>query len=253
MSARRRRPRRETSRPSAFWPAAALVVPLVSLFAKIEFRHRERLPAQGSFILAPNHYSEFDPLIVAVGTFRLGREPHFMAKESLFRIPVVGLLMKSLNMIPVARAASAEAAGQTMATAEGLVQRGHGVIVYAEGSLTRDPDLWPMRGKTGVARLAAAGDIPVIPVATWGAQKIMPRYGKFRFWPLRKKVVMAFGEPISLSDFTSRAGGQGYGRATTAVMNAVAELLGEIRGEAPPEQRWDPTQHGQKETGRGES
>ncbi len=108
-------------------------------------------------MLAPNHYSEFDPLIVAGAVWRLGRAPRFMAKESLFRVPVLGWALRGTGMIPVARASSAAAAKQTLAQSKELVEHGRGVIVYPEGTLTRDPDLWPMRGKSGAVRLALAG------------------------------------------------------------------------------------------------
>ncbi len=176
----------ETSRPSLFWPLAAIVVPAVSYLAKFTFTGREKLPRTGSFVLAPNHYSELDPLIVAVAVWRSGRAPRFMAKESLFRIPVVGAALRATGMIPVARAASAAAAKQTLAQAEELVEHGRGVIVYPEGTLTRDPELWPMRGKSGAVRLALAGGIPLIPMAQWGTQEIMGRYQKgLKLWPPR--------------------------------------------------------------------
>ena len=79
----------ERSRPSLFWVLAVLVIPPMSLLAKIRVTGAEKLPRQGAFVLAPNHYSELDPLIVAMSVYRLGRLPRFMAKESLFRVPVV--------------------------------------------------------------------------------------------------------------------------------------------------------------------
>jgi 1-acyl-sn-glycerol-3-phosphate acyltransferase len=242
---------RETSRFSVFWPLAGIVVPLVGLFAKIEISGEEHLPEQGSYVLAPNHYSEFDPLVVAVVSWRLGRAPRFMAKESLFKVPVLGAALRATGMIPVARASSAAAARQTLETANQLAESGRGVIVYPEGSLTRDPDLWPMRGKTGAARLALAGDVPVIPMATWGVQRILPRYGKLSVWPPRKKVQVRFGAPVDLSAFAGRATqSSALVQATDVIMARIAELQGELRGETPPATRWDPGQHGQKETGR---
>ncbi len=104
----------ETTRPSIFWPLAALVIPPVSLIAKIRVSGAEKLPQHGSFILAPNHYSEFDPLIVAVAVWRAGRAPRFMAKESLFKVPVLGWFLHRTGMIPVARTSSASSARQTM-------------------------------------------------------------------------------------------------------------------------------------------
>ncbi|MBO9626967.1 MAG: 1-acyl-sn-glycerol-3-phosphate acyltransferase [Microbacterium sp.] len=247
--------RSETRRPSLFWPLAAIVVPLVSLLAKIRVAGREKLPAEGAFVLAPNHYSEFDPLIVAVAVWRLGRAPRFMAKESLFRVPVLGWVLRSTGMIPVARSSSAAAAKQTMKQSEELVEHGRGVIVYPEGTLTRDPDLWPMRGKSGAVRLALSDDIPLIPMAQWGTQAIMGRYQKgLSLWPLRKPVQVVIGDPVDLSDLRGRAGEPAaLNEANTRLMNAITALLEGLRDEKAPAERWNPASHGQKETGRLDS
>ncbi|MFC4139193.1 MULTISPECIES: 1-acyl-sn-glycerol-3-phosphate acyltransferase [unclassified Microbacterium] len=245
----------EKGRPSLFWPLAAVVVPIASYLAKLTFIGREKLPREGAFVLAPNHYTEFDPIIVALAVWRLHRLPRFMAKESLFRVPVVGWVLKNTGMVPVARTSSASAAKQTMLQSKELVEHGRGVIVYPEGTLTRDPELWPMRGKTGAVRLALAGDIPLIPMAHWGAQEIMPRYGKkISFWPPRKRVQIIIGDPVDLSDLRGRAGEQAaLTEATRRLMDAIAVLLEELRGEKAPAERWNPADHGQKETGRLDS
>ncbi|MBS1675021.1 MAG: 1-acyl-sn-glycerol-3-phosphate acyltransferase [Actinobacteria bacterium] len=245
----------EKSRPSLFWFLAVFVVPFVSVLAKIRIRGAERMPRTGAFVLAPNHYSEFDPLIVAVAVWRLGRAPRFMAKESLFRVPVLGWALRGTGMIPVARASSAAAAKQTLQQSRELVEHGRGVIVYPEGTLTRDPDLWPMRGKSGAVRLALAGEIPLIPMAQWGTQKIMGRYQKgLSLWPLRKKVDVLIGDPVDLSDLYGRAGeSAALTEANERLMGAITALLEELRGEKAPAQRWNPAEHGQKETGRLDS
>lgn len=250
----RRRASAEKTRPSVFWPAAAIVVPVTGLIAKIEISGAENLPLEGPYVLAPNHYSEFDPIIIAVATWRMGRAPRFMAKESLFRVPVLGALLRATGMIPVARASSASAARQTIAQAAELVELGRGVIVYPEGSLTRDPDLWPMRGKSGAVRLALEGGIPVIPMATWGVQRILPRYGKLSLWPPRKRVRALVGPPVDLDAYRQAPPSTAnLAAATDAVMADVSTLLGRLRGESAPAERWNPAVHGQKETGRLES
>lgn len=245
----------ETTRPSLFWPVAVIVLPLVGLLARIRISGAEKLPRDGSYVLAPNHYSEFDPLIVAVAVWRIGRAPRFMAKESLFRVPVVGWILRKTGMIPVARSSSAAAAKQTMKQSQELVEHGRGVIVYPEGTLTRDPDMWPMRGKSGAVRLALAGGLPVIPMAHWGTQAIMGRYQKgLSLWPLRKPVQVVIGDPVDLSDLQHRAGEPAaLNEATTRVMNAITALLEGLRDEKAPAERWNPAAHGQKETGRLDS
>ena len=230
------------------------MIPLTGWFAKIEIEGGEHLPSEGSYVLAPNHYSEFDPVIIAVATWRMGRAPRFMAKETLFRVPVLGWLLRKTGMVPVARASNSAAAKQTLAQSNALVAAKRGVIVYPEGTLTRDPDMWPMRGKTGAARLAlAAGKtLPVIPVATWGVQQILPRYGKLRLWPPRRRIRVLFGPPVDLSAYSDTAPAT-LTAATDAVMRDISTLLGRLRGEEPPATRWNPAQHGQKETGRLDS
>ena len=254
MSGVSKSPRRqispEKSRPTVFWPLAAIAIPVTGWFAKIEITGQEHLPVEGPYVLAPNHYSEFDPLVLAVATWRLGRAPRFMAKESLFRVPVLGWALRASGMVPVARSSLAAAAKQTLEQSESLVEHGRGVIVYPEGTLTRDPDMWPMRGKTGAVRLAIAGDIPVIPVATWGVDQIMPRYGKLSFWPPRKRVQVRLGPASDLSAFRGASGPAKLVAATDVVMADVAALLGELRGLTPPAERWNPAAHGQRETGR---
>src|SRR6478752_3975914 len=222
----------EKSRPSVFWPLAAVIAPLISLLFKLELEGAENLPREGAYVLAPNHYSESDPLAVALAVWKVGRAPRFMAKESLFRVPVLGWILRVTGMVPVARSSSAASARQTLETSESLVRHGRGVIVYPEGTLTRDPGMWPMRGKTGAVRLALAGDIPLIPMAQWGCQAVLPRYGKLKLWPLRRPVKVVIGTPVDLSAFRS-TGTQPAAlvAATDTVMADIAQLLSTIRKE----------------------
>jgi len=238
-----------------FWPLALIAVPLISLLAKLQVTDREKLPREGAFVLAPNHYSEFDPLVVALAVWKLGRLPRFMAKESLFRLPVLGWVLRSTGMIPVARSSSRTAAAETIAQSRALVEAGRGVIVYPEGSLTRDPELWPMRGKSGAVRLAMAGDIPLIPMAQWGTQEIMGRYEKgLKLWPLRKPVQVIIGDPVDISDLAGKEHDQAAVTvATERLMVAITELLERLRSEQAPAKRWNPTDHGQRDTGRLDS
>jgi 1-acyl-sn-glycerol-3-phosphate acyltransferase len=243
------KPRSEKRRPSVFWFLAVLVLPLWNLSVKYRFHGRENLPQSGALVLAPNHYSEIDPIVMGAAAWKLGRMPRFLAKASLFKIPVVGWFLRSSGQIPVERAGSRS--HDALRAAEELVEKGRMVIVYPEGSLTRDPDLWPMRGKTGAVRIALERGIPVIPAAHWGTQAILPRYGKKLSLFPRKTVDVIIGEPLDLSKYRDRGLDQATLLAATGeLMDAIAALLGELRGEQAPAQRWDPTQHGQKETGR---
>ncbi len=238
-----------------FWALACVIVPVVGLLAKVRIEDAHKLPRDGAYVLAPNHCSEIDPLIVAVAVWRMGRAPRFMAKESLFRVPVLGWALRATGMVPVARSSTAGSAKHTLQVSEQLVRHGRGVIVYPEGTLTRDPDLWPMRGKTGAVRLALTGDIPLIPIAHWGAQEILPRYARrLRLWPPRKLVRVRVGDPVPLDGYRERlTQPAALAEGTTVLMDSLAAMVGDLRGEQPPATRWDPAAHDQKETGRFES
>ena len=100
-------------------------------------------------------------------------------------------------------------------------------------------------------RLALADDIPLNPMAHWGGQAILPRYGKLSLWPLRRHVRVIVGDPVDLSEFTDkRAQPAALIAATDRLMGAIAGLLSQLRGEPAPAKRWDPAEHGQRETGR---
>ena len=237
----------ERRRPNPFWPVAATVLPIAGLLWKFDIRGT--LPKQGPFILAPNHHSEVDPLLIGIATWYSGRLPRFMAKESLFRIPVIGALLRWTGQIPVSRDPR-KGNQSALDAAELLVETGRGVVVYPEGTLTRDPELWAMRGKNGAIRLALAEGIPVYPCAHWGAQEVMPRYGGFR-WTFRKRLTIRIGEPLDLSAYEGRThSASAMNEASALLMHRINELLGEVRGATPPAELWNPADHGQTEHGR---
>ncbi|MDI6023210.1 lysophospholipid acyltransferase family protein [Leucobacter sp. UT-8R-CII-1-4] len=247
----RSRPSAEKRRPSLFWVLASLILPLWSCMVRYRFTPDSKLPNTGPFIMSPNHYSEIDPIAMGAAIWHLGRLPRFMAKESLFKVPVFGWLLKATGQIPVRREGAVRANGNPMGAAEELIRREAAVIVYPEGTLTRDPDLWPMRGKSGAVRLALETGIPLIPAAHWGTQNLMPRYGKGIHPFPRKTIEVAVGEPLDLSKFEGRDVDQKVvNEATVMLMNEITRLLAGLRGETPPSELWDPAKHKQTETGR---
>src|SRR5207253_2496156 len=111
-----------------------------------------------------------------------------------------------------------------------------------EGTITKDPNFWPMRSFPGVARLALANDVPVLPVARWGTQAILNGYTK-KFTPFpRKTVTIYVGEPVDLSRFRGDDSPSNVTlmRVTELVMNEVKALLAEIRGEQAPKGFFNP-------------
>lgn len=225
--------------PIGFWLGLAVVViyPLISLFFKMRWRGREHIPATGGVIVATNHVSYADPLIFARFVWDAGRIPRFLAKDSLFRIFFVRSVLKGADQIPVSR--GTVDAQQSLQHAVDALERGECVCIYPEGTVTRDPDFWPMVGRTGVARLALSADVPVVPVAQWGAQHAVDVYSK-RYRPLPRKTVHAVaGPPIDLSAYRGRPLTSDLLREVTdVIMRGIRDQLAEVRGETPPADFW---------------
>ncbi|MFJ3609728.1 lysophospholipid acyltransferase family protein [Streptomyces hydrogenans] len=226
-----------------FWYRLAAVIakpPLVVLF-KRDWRGTEHIPAEGGFITAVNHNSYLDPLSYAHYQYNTGRVPRFLAKAGLFKAGFVGIMLRNTGQIPVYRETT-DALDAFRAAVE-AIERGECVAFYPEGTLTRDPDMWPMQGKTGAARVALLTRAPVIPVAQWGANLAMPPYAKtdkFRLFP-RKTLIVQAGPPVDLSRFDGlEPTPEVLREATETIMAAITALLAEVRGEQAPAEPYDP-------------
>lgn len=222
----------------------SVVVTIVSAIMKPltnrDWRYQDRVPQTDGVIFVPNHISNADPL--AVGQFLAfsGRWPRFLAKASVFRIPIIGRLIAACGQIPVERG-SAQSKDALVAAAQAIDQ-GRAVVIYPEGTITYDPDLWPMKGKTGAARLAFTTGCPVVPIGQWGAQHLMPgRKPRFpKFFP-RKTLRVAAGEEIPLDDLRAQpVTAATLDEATTRIMDAITVLVAEVRDAVPPSHRYDP-------------
>jgi 1-acyl-sn-glycerol-3-phosphate acyltransferase len=223
-----------------FWRrfAVVLVLPILYVWTRRTWTRMENIPATGGVIIVPNHVSHFDPLVVAHYIYGTGRWPRFLGKASLWRVPVLGALLRKVQQIPVERG-SVDAVKSLDVLVDAL-QQGGVVVIYPEGTTTRSPDLWPMRGKTGAARLALVTGAPVVPVAHWGAERIFdPRTGKLKFRP-RTPVTVTAGKPIDLSRWAdTNPTRQVLEQMTEAIMLDVRDLLAEVRGEEPPPGLYD--------------
>lgn len=224
-----------------FWRRFAVVTikPPLTMFTRRTWRGMEHVPATGGAILVANHFSQADPLTVAHFIYDAGRWPQFLAKASLFDKPLLGYLLRQVRQIPVAR--GTVDAVKALESAVQAVKDGDAVIIYPEGTTTKQPDLWPMRGKTGVARLALSTGAPVIPIVQWGAQQIHDtRTGKVRLRP-RTPVVVIAGSPIDLSNWAGAAPTTAtLHEITDAIMLQLRDMLAEIRGQTPPAELWTP-------------
>ncbi|GID25701.1 lysophospholipid acyltransferase family protein [Paractinoplanes brasiliensis] len=223
-----------------FWRrfAALLVIPVLKVWTRRTWLNLDKIPRSGGVIIAPNHVSHFDPVVVGYYLFTAGRWPRFLGKASLWKVPLLGGFLRKVQQIPVERG-SVEAVKSLDVLVQALRQGGV-VVIYPEGTTTRDPDLWPMRGKTGAARLALLTGAPVVPVATWGPEQIFdPRTSKLRFRP-RTPVTVTSGEPVDLSRWQGTTPTKAVlEEMTDAIMHDISGLLGELRGQMPPATLYD--------------
>jgi 1-acyl-sn-glycerol-3-phosphate acyltransferase len=214
--------------------------PVLMAAMKYQWEGKEYLPREGGVILAPNHMSYADWPSVAWFSYVYGdRYPVFMIKSAVFEVKVLGPLLYKLGQLPVYRGRGD--AGLVLKQAERALQAGACVVVYPEGTATRDPDLWPMVGKTGAARLALSTGAPVVPVAQWGAQHVLPYGSKRPHLIPRTTIRMVAGPPVDLSAYKDQRLSASVLRAATAdIMADITALLAKIRQERAPAVPYDP-------------
>jgi 1-acyl-sn-glycerol-3-phosphate acyltransferase len=219
--------------------AVAVLRPLLMVLTRRDWRGTENLPPEGGVVVVPNHLSHVDPFVVAHFLFDQGRLPRFLAKASLFSVFFVRRVIRGARQIPVYR--ETREAGDSLRDAVAAVRAGECVVVYAEGTLTRDPQLWPMAGKTGAARIALTTGCPVLPLAAWGPQELLPPYTRWpHLWP-RVTMQVTLGGPVDLADLQGRPmTTEVLHIATERIMDAVTALVEELRGEPAPDRRVDP-------------
>jgi 1-acyl-sn-glycerol-3-phosphate acyltransferase len=236
-------------RPPRFWRllqviARGVVAPLARLRVTGDVPEELRC---GPLILAANHISNFDPIVLTAATRVRRIAPRFMATGGLFRAPVVGAGMRACGHIRVDRRTTtvARALDDGMAA---LAQRSV-VLLYPEGRIGLDPAMWPERGKTGAARMALTSHATVVPVAQWGSHEVLP----YSTAPgvvlrtilrsvLRRPVVRVhFGAPVNLSGLTADVPGHAQ-RATERIIEALTVTLAPLRPDEPDRPRHvDPT------------
>jgi 1-acyl-sn-glycerol-3-phosphate acyltransferase len=223
--------------PFGMCVAIVLVYPFASLMFRLRYRHADRLPARGPVLVVANHVSIFDPIACARLVFDSGRMPHFLAKESVFK-GVLAPLLRSAGQIPVARFSADAHAALDAARAD--LAAGNVIVIYPEGSVTRDPDWWPMQARTGVARLALTTDAVVVPVAQWGPQAVHDYHRKKFHLRLRAPADYLVGEPIDLSAARAQVrdgaplSPQLLRETTDLIMTRVRDQLAELRQEPAP-------------------
>jgi 1-acyl-sn-glycerol-3-phosphate acyltransferase len=236
-------------RGSGFWFGVAIgaLWPFTMFGARVAFAGGEHIPRTGGALLACNHVSDVDPIYDVAFTISHGRIPRFLAKAELWKVPLVRWVMAGGRHIPVQRASIR--AVDAYREAIDALRRGEVVVFYPEGTFTADPDGWPMKAKNGIGRIALATGVPVIPVANWGTQELLPPDGRPRPVP-RKTVQVLAGPPVDLSRWRdgprTRTALDG---TTAAIMVDIAGLVGRLRGTDPPAAPFDPARAAVKAAG----
>lgn len=228
--------------PPVYRGLLRLVRGVLPLLVKRTWQGRENVPAEGGVLVVANHIGNFDVLVLGEYLVWAGRWPRFLGKAEIWKVPVLGWLARACEQIPVLR--NTDSAKDSLVHARRALEQGRAVAVYPEGTITADPDGWPMVGRTGAARLALETGVPVVPVAQIGAEKVLGgKHLEFRrlFSLRRRPVHVVAGTPVDLDRF--RTGGEPDGEtlaaATVAIMDALTELVEQLRGERAPAGRWD--------------
>lgn len=220
-----------------FWQrfAVGVVMPTMVVLTRRDWRGMGNIPAAGGVIIAANHPSEIDPFTLAHYVYSAGRWPQYLGKASLFKLPVIGRILTACKQIPVYRG-TADAAKALVAAAK-AVRNGELVIIYPEGTTPKSGDFWPQRGKTGVARLWLETGVPVVPVVSWGPQRLYdPRDGHGGLHlRVRTPVTVAAGPPVDLGKWVgAEPTGANLHAITDEIMTVIRDMMAEIRDEAPP-------------------
>lgn len=240
--------RLEGRRGWAFTLGAVILKPTFLATTRHTWIDGEKIPATGGCIVVLNHISHIDPLISAHILYDHGRLPHYLAKAGLFRNRALRWFLIAAGQIPVERLSDTAVGAYDAAVRE--VNAGKCVVVYPEGTITRDPALWPMVGKTGAARIALETGAPVIPVVHWGAQRLLAPYSRRPHLFPRKHLTVKVGDPVPLEDLRAAPRSAVTIRAATErIMGAITGILEEIRGEQAPAERFDPRRAGVRQIG----
>ncbi|MGH9169047.1 MAG: lysophospholipid acyltransferase family protein [Acidimicrobiia bacterium] len=228
----RRTPRSGPPEPG-YAIARGALIPWFRIWFRVHLEGTEHIPPAGGAIIASNHLSYLDPIAVGFAIHRTGRRPRFLGKAQLFKYPLIGWILKSARQIKVDR--GSRTAPQSLEHAEQALRNGEVLVVFPEGTTTTAPDLAPLKAKTGVARVALATGLPVIPCATWGGQWFWTKHLGVKPGP-GKDVWVRFGPPISFKEFQGRGDQRVWQEVSDKVMAEIGVLLAGLKAAKP----WKP-------------
>ena len=215
-----------------------LLKPLFSPVAKFSWQGGENIPKTGPVIIAANHISSLDPVLLGLFLAHQGRWPHYLARANLWENKLLKKILVNSGQIPVHRATAK--AIESLAEAEKSLVKGNAVIIYPEGTITFDPLEWPMAIHVGVAKLALMAKQNVVPVGQWGANYLLPPR-KIRKPSLkRREIRVVAGQPVALSDlFSDSPDRESVGEARRRIFKAILAKTADARREPIPETVWN--------------
>ena len=193
----------------------------------------EHLPRSGPGLVACNHISYLDPLANAYVVTLAGRRPRFLAKQELFDNPFLGTVLRGAGQIPVRRGTGDPTALDAAASA---LRSGEVVLIYPEGTVTKNPDFSPMEARTGVARLSLDTEVAVTPLAIWGGQHVWQKSGRGSL-KFGRPIWVKAGPPFDPFEGIADRGSRPSVRAATdRVMDVLGGLVNDLRARYP--KRW---------------
>lgn len=192
----------------------------------------ENIPRNGPALVAFNHIAYLDPLAAAYVIDKAKRIPRFLAKHELFDDKKIAWILRGAGQIPVKRG-TADAPMALDAAFEALNQ-GEIIVIFPEGTITNDPDLHPMEGKTGIARLAIESGVPIVPAALWGTANIWPK-GYAKRWRPGQDICVRIGDPIDIGTRSDTP--EEWRRVAGSIMDEISLLLASIRPAVPDRRR----------------
>jgi 1-acyl-sn-glycerol-3-phosphate acyltransferase len=206
--------------------------PLFLVLTKRDWRGFEKLPKDSGYVIAPNHVSHLDPFFFAHALVEHGITPRFLGKDTVWNYPVLGWIVKHAEQIPVYR--GTQGAAESLRAAVASVEQGRPVIIYPEGTITRDPQMWPMTGRTGAVRVALTTGKPLFPLMQWGPNEILPPYTRIPMILPRKTMHVWVGDALDLSEFVGRELTEELlHTATDQLMDAITAMQADLRRTRP--------------------
>lgn len=198
-----------------FWIGWHLSRLVLAVFGRCRYIDADNVPKTGPVIIAPNHVSYLDPPTAGSGYRRV---THFMAKQELFKIPVLGWLIKAVGSFPVKQHSADRNA---LKTALDLLSKGEVVCIFPEGTRSLDGRLLP--AQAGIGMIALKSRAPVVPVALIGTNRVLPPHSLFfRFG----RVTVVYGRPMTFDDLYDRGlDREAVEEVGRRIMSAIASLL----------------------------